>query len=85
MHCGAWVCLPRISASRHRGCFEVDTLTRNSQLAKLTPQQMETMIKFAARRPSDNYKSITNSGLPTLGLDPLATGMVRAVIDNRRV
>ncbi|KAM0797533.1 ribonuclease H-like domain-containing protein [Usnea florida] len=45
------------------------------QLAKLTPDETDMMIKFAVRKPYANSTSITTKGLPALGLKPLPTGM----------
>ena len=60
--------------------------TRTSQLVKLTSKQTtDKMIKFAVRKPLDNHESITTTGLRALGLEPLATGMVRAVVEDTGV
>ena len=71
---------PRLLQSGH-----ANTWTRNSQLAKLTPDQMEKMKNFAVRKPSENKRSITTIGLPALGLNSLVEGMVRALVENTGV
>ena len=43
------------------------------------------MLKFAVRKPFENYESITTKGLRALGLESLAEGMVRAVVGNTGV
>ena len=50
-----------------------------SQLAKLNPGQTDRMIKLAVRKPSVNKDSITNKGLPVLGLWPKEASLVRKI------